>query len=153
MPFFTSLSFDGQKKFYQKGWPMFEPWTLGMWSQCATILPQQLLIKKSKKLKLWRAWAVKTKGTKKWHLQTLIQRDLKKKCFCPYNVFVYIFLSIFLMLNGYSFPKTILTEVIWIIWLTLQHTNIFIHTHHQMWYRLIVPYFEEVHFTILFFYG
>ena len=34
------------------------------------------------------------------------------KCFCPYNVFVYIFLRIFLMLNGYSFPKTILGNMI-----------------------------------------
>ena len=93
---------------HQKRWPGIEPRSPGLWSQCATILPRQLLILNAKKLKLWRAWAVKTKGTEKWHLQTLIQRDLKKKMFCPYNVFVYIFLSRFLMLNGYSFPKTIL---------------------------------------------
>ena len=112
MPFFGSLSFDGQKKIYQKGWPGFEPRTLGLWSQCGTILPWQLLILNPKKFKIWRAWAVKTKGTKKWHLQTLIQRDLKKIFFCPHNVFVYIFLSRFLMLNGYFFPKTILTVVL-----------------------------------------
>ena len=81
---------------HQKEWPGFEPLTLGLWSQCATVLPRLLVICKSKNLKIWRAlsgqmWSITT--NEKLASPDLNSARSEVKFFCPYNVCMMVTLS------------------------------------------------------------